>query len=152
MRRLLTRLLIGMFVPARDRPAVAGDLDETRAGIERDRGRGAADAWLLRQAAIVAAYAWRDRVASAASAMTSVRWNARDLRYAFRALARTPAFTAVALSSLAVGIGATTAMVGLVYAVLLQPLAVPTPNGSSRSSVYRPAGATTGSRTGSTRP
>jgi MacB-like periplasmic core domain len=44
-----------------------------------------------------------------------------DLVYGFRALGRNPRFAAVAVLSLALGIGATTAMFSLIYAVLLHP-------------------------------
>jgi predicted permease len=51
----------------------------------------------------------------------------RDLRDAVRSLARRPAFTAVALTSLAVGIGANTAIFTLVNAIVLRkvPIAAP---------------------------
>ena len=51
-----------------------------------------------------------------------------DLRYAIRTLARTPAFTAIAVATLALGIGTTTAIYSLFDAVLLRPLAVDRPH------------------------
>lgn len=46
---------------------------------------------------------------------------AGDIRYGLRSLLRNPAFSAVAILSLALGIGATTAMFSLIYAVLIHP-------------------------------
>lgn len=74
------------------------------------------------------------------------RWLA-DLRYAARVLAKQRAFTAVAVISLALGIGANTAVLSVARAALLQPLAVLNPQqlrvlkwGYDYDSNTRPAG------------
>src|SRR6185437_5354073 len=51
----------------------------------------------------------------------------RDLKYALRGLARSPLFTTVALLSIALGIGANTAIFTLVDEVLLRKLPVKAP-------------------------
>ena len=64
----------------------------------------------------------------------------QDLRYVSRALTRTPGFTAVAVATIALGIGGSTAIFSVVDAVLLQPLSFAEPQ---RLTMIRP---TSGSR------
>ena len=65
-----------------------------------------------------------------------------DVRYAARGLARRPAFTAVAVLTLAIGIGATTAIFSAVNVMLLRPLPYDRPDELMKLSLVAPASGT----------
>src|SRR5688572_1193177 len=72
------------------------------------------------------AFGGYDRVVEEAGEARGLVWleNAwRDLRFGARGLMRNPGFTSVAILTLAVGIGATTAVFALANSLLLRPVA-----------------------------
>jgi putative ABC transport system permease protein len=71
---------------------------------------------------------------------------ASDVRYAARGLARRPAFTAVAVLTLAIGIGATTTIFSAVNVILLRPLPYNRPDELMKLSLASP---TVGDKKGS---
>jgi predicted permease len=116
----LAEALLGLLLPRSGRDEVLGDLAESY-GSRAEGGRVRAMLWYSSQVPLVPAW-------FLVSAVASVRFDAAELRRTIRTLARTPGFTTVAVLSLGLGIGATTAISGALYSLLFVTLPVDRPD------------------------
>jgi putative ABC transport system permease protein len=136
----LARWLLGHALTGPARSAIAGDLDEEFLCFIAPRlGARAARRWYWRQTLLSIAACLRDPIASdhprpLIPKDPRMRFRQRvdelkeDVVFALRQLRRAPTFAAVAVSTLALGIGANAAIFALADATLLRPLPVRSPD------------------------
>jgi len=125
--RQLTRALRALFTPRRTDAEVSEEvahyLEEATAahlaqGMTPDGARRAALIEVGRPASV------REEVRSSGWEH-GIEVTLRDVRYGLRRLVRSPVFTLTAVSTLAIGVGASTAVFSAVHPILLEPLPFP---------------------------
>jgi putative ABC transport system permease protein len=121
----LARWLLSVVLPADARAAVLAELDAEHAAVQAARGPRPASLWYWRQVLgstpAAGVMRWRRMARLATDA-------GQDARFSLRLFARQKTFTAAVVITLALGIGATTAMFSLVDGVLLRPLPYDAPD------------------------
>jgi putative ABC transport system permease protein len=128
----LARWLLARVLPHGNREFMLGDLDEEFAArVQQPEGLRGARQWYWRQVRTSLMqrqapkrFPWEHSKNREAGMLDTVR---QDVTYAMRNLRRQPAFTTVVVLTLALAIGANSAIFALVDATLLRPLPFPDP-------------------------
>ena len=127
--RAATWLISLAVEPGPVREGLLGDLEERYQRLAEDRPRRAW-AWYWREAAAASVRygveAARHRIQRTTGGMGMDGWM-RDLRLGVRGVARRPGFAAAVVLTLALGIGANTAVFSVLHGVLLEPLPFESP-------------------------
>jgi putative ABC transport system permease protein len=122
---LITRWVLRRLAPPGEADALVSDLEHEATQIAAASGARAARRWIRWQAAHsvwpLAKQQWRTTRSGGGGGM-SIDGSWIDLRHAARRLRRTPGFVAVAVLTLAAGIGTASAIFSLAYAIWLKPL------------------------------
>jgi putative ABC transport system permease protein len=127
--RWIVMRLVHTLLPSRADRDLAREVDAHLAAAEDEytrRGLTASEARLAARRLV----GGLDQIREQHRDARSFRWlddARRDVRYAARMLRRTPGFTAIAIASLAIGIGANAVLFSLVDGLVLRALAVPRP-------------------------
>jgi putative ABC transport system permease protein len=116
------RWLLRLLVSDEDRRSIEADLAELYEVRRLTDGAPAADRWLRRQHVIYPWHLLMDRLRATVPRGITMHHLWRDFRYSVRSLARVPALSATLVLTIGVGLGATTAMISVVRAVLVNGL------------------------------
>ena len=117
------RWLLRLLIRDDDRQAIESDLAELYELHRRQHGDRAAARWLRRQRRLYPLHLLEDRLTAVPGALRGLMSHfRRDIVYSARSLARTPTLAITIVLTIAVGLGATTGMISVVRAVLINPL------------------------------
>jgi putative ABC transport system permease protein len=129
------RRLISLVVPPDEREFMLGDIEEEYRHRVVASGRRSARRWLRQEILRSVTLRWRyprsgpkGRKAALPRGHGFMENSVQNFRYALRLIRRRPAFTAVTVLTLALGIGSSAAIFSVANAMLFRPLPYPAPD------------------------